>query len=224
MPSRGLSLIFALLALGLLSLAAIALVRSVDTGTLVLSNLGFKQDATASSDQVADSAISWLQSNASGTTLNSDDTTHGYLAAAVNLDPTGSNSANTGRAVVDWANDGCASYGSGTFASCVTPGTGPTINGHSTQYVIVRLCPTAGAPASGTNDCSGLPPGLGGGGAKTDQSVNTSVQRDSFDYYNYERLKVAGSSSPQGQTYFRVISRVVGGRESVSYTETIVHF
>ena len=40
---RGVSLIFALMALAVISLAAVALVRSVDTTSLVIGNLGFKQ-------------------------------------------------------------------------------------------------------------------------------------------------------------------------------------
>jgi len=52
----GLSLIFALLALVALSLGAVALIRSVDGGTLVLGNLGFKQDATVSTEKATESA------------------------------------------------------------------------------------------------------------------------------------------------------------------------
>ena len=44
---RGVSLLFALMALAAMLLAAVALVRSVDSGALVLGNLGFKQEATA---------------------------------------------------------------------------------------------------------------------------------------------------------------------------------
>jgi hypothetical protein len=222
-PVRGLSLIFALLALAVLSLAAIALVRSIDTGTLVLGNMGFKQDATASADQVADSAVSWLETNGSGTALDADDTAHGYLATAIDLDPTGSNTSDATRTVIDWAGNGCASY-TGAFAHCVLPAPGPTINGHSTQYLIVRLCPSAGAPASGTNDCAGIPPALAHSSTNDADSVNSSVTRDGIDYFNNQRLKLSQSGSPEGETYFRVIARVVGGRKAVSYTETIVHF
>jgi hypothetical protein len=44
---RGSALIFALMTLVALMLAAVALVRSVDTSSRVLGNLGFKQEATA---------------------------------------------------------------------------------------------------------------------------------------------------------------------------------
>ena len=50
------SLLFALLALAAMLLAAVALVRSVDSGALVLGNLGFKQDATSAGDSAAELA------------------------------------------------------------------------------------------------------------------------------------------------------------------------
>ena len=57
---RGVSLIFALLALGAMLLAAVALVRAVDSGALVLGNLGFKQDATSAADRATEYARTCL--------------------------------------------------------------------------------------------------------------------------------------------------------------------
>jgi hypothetical protein len=167
---------------------------------------------------VADAGVAWVKARTAGTTLDADDLDRGYVASAVDLDPTGT-SSNAARVVVDWANDGtCAAYEAGTFSGCVKPLAGPTVNGHATQYVIVRLCPTTGTPTSGgANDCSSAPSGGGGGGSGDGDS------RNGFDYRNYERFKPKGSSSVNAPN-FRVVTRVVGGRKSVSYTETIVHF
>ncbi len=63
------SLIFALLTLVALSLAAVALVRSVDTSTTVIGNLGFKQDSTFYAGQAAEEAIAWLNANKTSTVL-----------------------------------------------------------------------------------------------------------------------------------------------------------
>ena len=91
---RGLSLLFALLALVALSLAAVGLVRSVGNGSLVVGNLGFKLDATATSDRGAELAITWLQNNVSGVTLDNDVTASGYYATSTDaLDPTGRNTS-----------------------------------------------------------------------------------------------------------------------------------
>ena len=57
---RGVSLLFALMALAAMLLAAVALVRSVDSGALVLGNLGFKQEATQAADRAAEVARAWL--------------------------------------------------------------------------------------------------------------------------------------------------------------------
>jgi len=61
---RGLSLLFALMALVVIGLASVAVVRSVDTSSLVIGNLCFKQDATAASAQMTEQALTWLQANA----------------------------------------------------------------------------------------------------------------------------------------------------------------
>ena len=57
---RGMSLLFTIMTLVVLSLAAVALVRSVDIGALIVGNLAFKQDATAASAVVAAEAIAAL--------------------------------------------------------------------------------------------------------------------------------------------------------------------
>ncbi len=62
--------------------------RSVDTGTQLLGNIGFKQDATAATDQAARQAIAWLAGNK--TTLIDDATTNGYYASTRELAPDGS--------------------------------------------------------------------------------------------------------------------------------------
>lgn len=57
---RGTVLFFALVALVAMSLAAVALIRSVDTSTIIAGNLAFKQSATSSGDSGIDAALTWL--------------------------------------------------------------------------------------------------------------------------------------------------------------------
>jgi len=54
---RGVVLFFALIALVVMSLAAVALIRSVDTSTLIAGNLAFRQAATTSGDAGVESAV-----------------------------------------------------------------------------------------------------------------------------------------------------------------------
>src|SRR4051812_44344510 len=57
---RGVVLFIALIVLVAMTLAAIALVRAVDTSTQVAGNIGFKQSTVQSSDMGGEQAISWL--------------------------------------------------------------------------------------------------------------------------------------------------------------------
>ena len=57
---RGVVLFLALIALVIMSLAAVALIRSVDTNTLIAGNLSFKQAATTSADAGTEAAIAML--------------------------------------------------------------------------------------------------------------------------------------------------------------------
>lgn len=54
---RGIVLFFALIALVIMSLAAVALIRSVDTSTMIAGNLAFKQSASSSGDAGLESAV-----------------------------------------------------------------------------------------------------------------------------------------------------------------------
>lgn len=219
--NRGVSLVFALIALTVLSLAAVALVRSVDTGTLVLGNMGFKQDATKSGDQGAEQAVTWIsgQLAGSGSALDNDkvvdDTTAYWATSHDTLDPTGANESNTARSVIDWDKNGCASYRSGTFSGgCLRPLSGTAVNGNKVQYVILRLCPAAGAANSSGNDCARPV-------APVTEPV--SITRGEFNYRKYERFDITNGASATS-VYYRIIVQTVGGKNAVSFTETIVHF
>lgn len=204
---RGVSLFFALIALVSLALAAVALVRSVDTGALVLGNMGFKQDTTASSDQVAEAAMTWLATNAVGTTLDENNVAAGYYASSLDaLDAAGNGTASD-RALVDWSDDGCA-YGGSFTGVCVEAAPSATYNGNTGSYVITRLCATTGAATAAANTCAVPLSGV------ASQGPNRGEIR-----YGTARLSSAG-----GGPYYRILVRTVGGRGTVSYTETVVHF
>jgi type IV pilus assembly protein PilX len=206
----GLSLIFALLALAALSLGAVALIRSVDGGTLVLGNLGFKQDATVSAERGTDSAIAWLSAGGAARVDDSNGSKEGggrmgyYTSNHPTLDATGQSTGST-RDLVDWDGDQCA-YAATPGNCALSPFTVSNTEGVLTQYVIFRLCSTSGA-ITDESAC-----------AKPAVSTGVSTKRDSLDYNNYARF--ATVSSP----YYRIVVRAVGARNTTSFTETIVHF
>lgn len=200
---RGMSLLFAMMALVVISLAAVALVRSVDTGSLVIGNLGFKQDATVAAGEVAERAITWINANA-GPTLQSDLVAQGYYAASrTSLDVTGQGSSDKNRAVVDWDGNGCA----GSAGACVQASPEIQLNGGSNRgrYVITRLCSAEGAPA--TVDCA-MPLG----------SALTSGGNMGEVNYKARNLSVPVANLQ----YYRIVVRVQGPRGTAAFTETIV--
>lgn len=95
MKQRGVVLFFALIALLALSLSAVALIRSVDTSTMIAGNLAFRQASSVSADAGVENAIRWLNSTsvANGAmdavvnpahALNQDAPAQGYYSAANN--------------------------------------------------------------------------------------------------------------------------------------------
>lgn len=206
---RGVSLLFALIALVALSLAVVGLVRTVGTGSLVVGNLGFKLDATATGDRGAELAISWLQSNLGGTTLDNDVPVAGYYATSLDaLDPTGGNTTAATRAVVNWDGDNCASA-SGAFTACMLPATANVVGDNSVRWIITRLCATAG-PQAAPNSCA----------TSMTQGGGEDANSSGLTYSNPGGFGQAASTSP----YFRIVVRTVGARRTVSFTETIIHF
>ncbi|MDM4767712.1 hypothetical protein [Pelomonas sp. SE-A7] len=208
------SLLFALMGLVVLTLGAVALLRSVDTGLMVLGNLGFKQDALAASSLGTETAINWIQGSTTES-LSKPQAAMGYSAVAMTaLEPVGPRAdANAGSkaVLIDWLDNGCQVPGLNGRAIeiCSSPAHAPDLGNNKIRYFITRLCANEGLPDS-TNDCV-KPVVL--------STTGTTTQRGSLGYGSNIRFT---DLSPG--TYFRIITRVEGVRGTVSYTETLVHF
>ena len=204
---RGVSLLFSLIALVALTLAAVALSRSVNTGALIVGNLGFKQDTMLASDRATEQAFAWIQANINGAVLFNDVTASGYYATSLDaLDPTGNLTTVATRAVVDWNSDNCAGV-SGAYTSCIQPSGAVTINGNAARYVITRLCAAAGDPTTGGNTCAS-------------PLISASIDDQNRSGYDYARP--TGFGQTVISIFYRIVVRTVGPRGTVSYTETIV--
>jgi type IV pilus assembly protein PilX len=217
---RGVSLLFALLALVALSLATLALVRSVDTGALVLGNIGFKQDATVAGDQATREAVAWLKANANS--LNNDVAASGYYASTKEMkadktkdapvDVTGQQQTDPTRKLVDWSDEQdkkCSYATAGSFASCELKTVKATsvTGGNNVRYVIFRLCASEGDSTDDINNSCAQP--LAG--------AKPASGRGLIDY-STPRF------NPTGGPYYRVVVRVLGARNTTGFTETIVNF
>lgn len=219
---RGLTLIIVLIAIVSISLAAVALIRSVDTGTLVLGNLGFKKATTAVADSAVEAATTWLMSRvavaptelydsrcADGCTTQ-DPTTAYYATSLDSLDISG-NATALGRALVDWDDDGCAYAAAGSFTACLTASPAVSANGYATRYVLLRMCKTVGDPNASGNNCA----------RPTNMSLAArQINKGGLDYGRHSMLTSTGGGSGLSAQMFRIVVRARGPRNTVSYTET----
>lgn len=202
-PQRGVSMLFALLALVVLSFAAVALVRSVDTGVMVQGNLGFKQDGLAASATGAERAMAWLATKTGGLALENDgggEAGSGYYATTKgDLDVTGSRSSSSSVVGVKWDTT-CEA------TSCIDPHTETDpVNGNKVQWVITRLCQSPGGVTG--NNCV-IP---------SSASIYDAAERGEVTPEG--RFTITG-----GTPYFRIVVRTTGPRNTVSYSEALVHF
>jgi Tfp pilus assembly protein PilX len=198
---RGVVLFFALMALLAMSLAAVALIRSVDTSTLIAGNLSFKQSTATSADIGVEAAITWLDGiEAANTALNvASNTAHPFNQTALaanpgyysNLDPTLDITA--------------AGTWNGTKSVCL-----PTDNdtGNTVCYIIQRMCRTANVAIK---DASCLL-----SGALQDNNGNAiPLPQD---------ICVGAGCPAAGQTpQIRITAKSSGPKFSVSYIQAFVY-
>lgn len=217
----GLTLIVVLIAIASISLAAVTLVRSVDTGTLVLGNLGFKRATTAVTDNGLETATAWLIDRlASAPTelydsrcaegCSAQDSTTAYYATSLDgLDISG-NSKATDRVLIDWEDDGCAYAVAGSFANCLAASPAVSANGYSSRYVLMRVCKTVGDPNVSGNNCA-RPTSMA--------AASRQINKGGLDYGRHSVLTSTGGAGLSA-LMFRIVVRARGPRNTVSYTET----
>jgi Tfp pilus assembly protein PilX len=78
---QGVVLLIALTVLVAMSLAGVALMRSVDNTVVVAGNLAFKTASVQVADYGSQQAITWLQANSAGTGLHNTNLGRGYYSA-----------------------------------------------------------------------------------------------------------------------------------------------
>ncbi len=200
---HGLVLVIALIVLIGMTLAAIALVRSVDTGNVVAGNLAFKRGATHAADAGIEAAITYLIPRASSADLQNDIPAFGYYATSQDtLDRTGSRN---GTVRVDWDGNNCSGMGASTCVAAsdaIIDDTGNTI-----RYIIHRLCQSTGDFNDVTNSC-----------VTYTAAGNVSTKRGELKYG--DNVRFGSAPTP----YYRITARAKGPRNTVSFVETIVHF
>lgn len=203
---RGVVLFFTLIALVVMSLAAVALVRSVDTSTMIAGNLAFKQTATTSGDAGIEAAITWLtgvqnQMIASGQNVyldpgaallfNQSNATNAALGYYSSAGPV----ANLTNGTITWDN---------TNSVLVAPdGSGNTI-----RYIIERMCMVPNQVPSATNCLFATP-----------VTTLNSLAVVAADQVCQGAGCISNAQSPQ----LRITAQVAGPRNTYSYVQTFVY-
>jgi hypothetical protein len=192
---EGVVLMIALIVLVTMTLAALGIIRSVDTGTMVAGNIGFRQSAVASGDSGIEAARAWLIANRF--TLDADNPGAGYYSTRQEtIDFTGNLTA-TGADGVDWGGSDPSRAIKGFSVGNVDA------SGNEVLYLIHRLCSIAGSPNAPAQSCA------------TSSQSGIGSSQDAPDYSTY-------ALTIKNQIYYRVTSRVNGPKNTVSYVQAVI--
>lgn len=136
---QGIVLFFALIALVVMSLAAVALIRSVDTNSMIAGNMAFRRAAVIAADSGSETALAWIFNNSGA--LTADNAGNGYYATSINNPLTPLIDEENGRQMVD---------ANGIDATGVDFAAGIDNNGNHVTYVIQRMCRVSGSATPDT--------------------------------------------------------------------------
>jgi type IV pilus assembly protein PilX len=192
---RGVVLLIALIVLVAMTLAGLGMMRSIDTGTIVAGNIGFREAAVATADTGIESARTWLMANLNS--LDNDNPAMGYYSTRQDgLDFTG-NKTEGGTDGVNWGGSDPTQVVQGYQLGTVDA------SGNTVFYLIHRLCSITGSINSGPQSCA------------TVAVSGTGSSQSAPDYSSY-------ALAVKNQVYFRVTARVNGPKNTVSYVQAVL--
>lgn len=188
LAQQGVVLFISLIMLVAMTLAAIGMIRSVDTGNLVSGNMAFKQSSVLAGDRGIQEGFAWLNSNIAN--LSNSNLAVGYFSSIQGGDP-------------NW-------FAEDIWQNAVTVA-GADAAGNTVQYVIHRLCTQPDTAYNGIN--AGVANQCATSLTTTPASnaaVGTSVKLGASVY----------QTNPM--VYYRITSRVLGPRNTVSVVQATV--
>ena len=154
---QGVVLFIALIVLVAMTMAGIAVMRSVDTNVLIAGNLAFRNAALSAADAGIESARDWLTLQPPGDLIN--DQLPGYFANWQDtFNPT----------TFDWAGDS------------LLVGTDP--NGNEIRYIVHRMCAESAKTVDGT-DCFKVATSTSGSSQGTGSYGVTPLSGSAQPYY-----------------------------------------
>jgi Tfp pilus assembly protein PilX len=203
---RGVVLFFTLIALLVMSLAAVALIRSVDTSALISGNLAYKQAVIASSDRGIAAAMGQLAAMRDASTVDIDqDASHPLNQTNLAANHGYYSSFNSGLNITDKATWDDITNGSVTVADA----SGNTVDesGNTVYYIIQRMCRTPDVSKLEA-DCLV--------GPKPDAGDPTAVKAA-------PEVCVGNCGSKGRAAQTRITVRTIGPRNSISYVQGFVY-
>lgn len=193
---NGVALFVAMIVLVVMSIAGLALIRSVDTGVLIAGNLAFRQSATHGGDAGIEAARTWLLANT--TSLASDSAANGYYAnSQVSLDLTGNKTPTTTSDNVAWEGTGASS------PRCLTANS----VGNKVCYIIHRMCDASGTALDAATCTTKT-------GTKGGSSLGAARQMLTYQQGAWEEMTMFG--------YYRVTVRIAGPRNNVAFVQSFL--
>lgn len=183
---KGFVLLIALIMMIVMTLGALALVRSLNSATLIAGNLGFRTAALNSADIGLENAVNWLTNNIA--LLSDDVAAQGYYSAGIAFVPAPGQT---------WDN-----YWN-TALSVQAIALPQDAMGNIASYVIHRMCTIPGN-AGGGNPCSFAPIALSNIGEQPGKELyNPDLNPPPQVYYRITaRVQGPRNSVAYAQAYF----------------------
>jgi type IV pilus assembly protein PilX len=200
LSQRGASLLVTLGALVLLAISAVAILRSVDTSTLLAGNLAFRQSAVVATDQGVESARRFVN-GLTAAELNNPANASKPVAAETAYPYWSVWQAAFNPETYDWDN------ASQTLAS--------SIQGNSVSFVVHRMC-EFNSFGLGADMGSFLNPANNCVRVVTASGCVNSAQAGSYDQASFQ-------CNAAGGVYYRATIRSRGPRGTTSYVQVMLH-
>lgn len=196
---EGVVLMISLIILVALTIGGIALVRSVGTTGIIAGNLAFQQSAARSAEAGSSEAITSVIESLAQATLWNDDLTRAYVAST----PASGNPASWDNYWRTTLNPNPVSLPNTTKTCVDRVCTLPTDSaGNTASYTIQRLCQTPGDPKLVNTGCAS--------GTRKIPMEGEDIRPNAPQFVQLT------------QYYYRITTRVVGPRNTISYIQTIV--
>lgn len=194
---RGIAILVALLVLVAMSLAAVALMRSVDTASIIAGNIAFRQGATLAGDAGVEAARTTLLAAGYDLTVNHSDDGY-YATTSSDIDLTGNHLPDKSK-WVSWPD----TLGTGLAPKCLNPDAA----GNKICYVAHRLCDSGTGVLDPTTCHTYTAPGGG-------QAEGGRVE--------HGRGHQGPPTPGIAQGYYRITVRTVGPRNNISFLQAFI--